>query len=162
MLCFCCTAKRLRWLYVCPLSFRLFPTQAIKEHAACSPRYQQALVLYIVVCVSVPVQFSCSGVSDSLRPHGLQHARHPPPSPAPGVYSNSCPLSWWCHPTVSFSVIPFSSRLQSFPDPASGSFPMSIPTSQFIPPLLSPLVAISLFSPSVALLFVNQFICSTF
>ena len=47
----------------------------------------------------------------------------PCPSPAPGVYSNSCPLSWWCHPTISFSVVPFSSRLQSFP--ASGSFPMS-------------------------------------
>ena len=69
------------------------------------------------------VQFSCSVVSDSLRPHGLQHARPPCPSPAPGVYSNSCPLSQWCHPTVSSSVVPCSSRLQSFP--ASGSFQMS-------------------------------------
>ena len=64
------------------------------------------------------VHFSCSVVSDSLRAHGLQYARPPCPSPAPGVYSNSCPLSQWCHPTTSSSVIPFSSCLQSFP--ASG------------------------------------------
>ena len=70
-----------------------------------------------------PVQFSCSAVSDSLRPHGLQHARPPCPSPTPGVYSNSCPLSQWCHPTISSSVVPFSSRLQSFR--TSGSFQMS-------------------------------------
>ena len=64
-----------------------------------------------------------SVLSDSLQPHGLQHARLPCPSPIPGACSNSCPLSRWCHPTVSSSVVPFSSRLQSFP--ASGSFPMS-------------------------------------
>ena len=69
------------------------------------------------------VQFSHSVVSDSLRPHELQHARPPCPSPTPRVYSNSCPLSLWCHPTISSSVIPFSSHLQSFP--ASGSFQMS-------------------------------------
>ena len=69
------------------------------------------------------VQFSCSVVSNSLWPHGLQHTRIPCPSPAPGACSDSCPLSWWCHPTISFSVVPFSSCLQSFP--ASGSFPMS-------------------------------------
>ena len=69
------------------------------------------------------LQFRCSVVSDSLRPHGLQHTRPPCPSPAPGAYSNSCPLSPWCHPTFSSSVVPFSSRLQSFP--ASGSFQMS-------------------------------------
>ena len=68
------------------------------------------------------VQFSHSVVSHSLWPHGLQHARPPCLSPTPGVYSNSCPLSWWCHPTVSSSVIPFS-HLQFFP--VSGSFPMS-------------------------------------
>ena len=66
-------------------------------------------------------QFSCSVVSDSLRPHGLQHARPPCPLPTPRVYSKS--LSRWCHPTISSSVIPFSSCLQSFP--ASGSFQMS-------------------------------------
>ena len=69
------------------------------------------------------VQFSHSVVSDSLQPHELQHTRPPCPSPTPGVYSNSCPLSRWCRPTVSLSVVPVSSRLQSFP--ASGSFPMS-------------------------------------
>ena len=62
-------------------------------------------------------------MSNSLRPRGLQHTRPPCPSPTPGVYSNSCPLSWWCHSTISFSVVPFSSSLQSLP--ASGSFPMS-------------------------------------
>ena len=62
-------------------------------------------------------------MSDSLWPHGLQNARLPCPSPTPGIYSNSCPLSQWCHPTTSSSVIPFSSCIQSFP--ASGSFPMS-------------------------------------
>ena len=61
-------------------------------------------------------------MSDSLRPHGLQHAKPPCPSPTP-VYSNSRPLSQWCHPTISSSVVPFSSHPQSFP--ASGSFPMS-------------------------------------
>ena len=61
------------------------------------------------------VQFSRSVLSDSLRPHGLQHARLPCPSPTPGAYSNSCPSHWWCHPTISSSVVPFSSRLQSFP-----------------------------------------------
>ena len=70
-----------------------------------------------------PVQFSCSVVSDSLRPHGLQHTRPPCPSSTCGVYSNSCPSSWSCHPTISFSVIPFSSHLQSLP--TSGSFPTS-------------------------------------
>ena len=69
------------------------------------------------------VQFSRSVMSDSLRPHGPQQTRPPCPSPTPRVYSNSCPLSWWCHPTISSSVIPISSCLQSFP--ASGSFPMS-------------------------------------
>ena len=59
------------------------------------------------------VQFSHSVVSNSLQPRGLQHARSPCPSPTPGVYSNSCPLSWWCHPTISSSVIPFSFCLQS-------------------------------------------------
>ena len=62
-------------------------------------------------------------MSDSLQPHGLQHSRPPCPSPTPRVYSNSCPLSRWCHPTISSSVVPFSSCLQSFP--ASGSFQMS-------------------------------------
>ena len=69
------------------------------------------------------IQFSHSVVSNSLQPRGLQHTRPPCPSPAHRVYSNSCPLSWWCHPTISSSVVPFSSCPQSFP--ASGSFQMS-------------------------------------
>ena len=68
-------------------------------------------------------QFSSSVMYDSLRHHGLQHIRPPCPSPTPREGSNSCPLSRWCHPTISSSVIPFSSCLHSFP--ASGSFPMS-------------------------------------
>ena len=72
--------------------------------------------------MSGSVQFSCRVVSDSLWPHGLQHARPPCPSPTPRVDSNSCPLSQWYHPTISSSVIPFSFHLQSFP--ASGSFQM--------------------------------------
>ena len=69
------------------------------------------------------VRFSRSVVSDSLRPHELQHARPPCPSPPPGVHPNSCASSWWCHPAISSSVVPFSSCPQSLP--ASGSFPMN-------------------------------------
>ena len=72
---------------------------------------------------SSSVQFSHSVVSYYLWTHGLQHARPPCPSSTPRVYSHSCPLSWWCHPIIPSSVVPFSSHLQSFP--ASGSFPMS-------------------------------------
>ena len=69
------------------------------------------------------VQFTRLVVSNSLQPHEPQHARPPCPSPTPRIYPNSCPLSRWCHPTISSSVVPFSSCLQSFP--VSGSFPMS-------------------------------------
>ena len=80
-------------------------------------------IYFICICVHAKsLQFICSFVSGSLRPHGLQQARPPCLSPTPRVYSNSCPLSWWCHPTISSSVVPFSC-LQSFP--ASGSFPVS-------------------------------------
>ena len=79
-------------------------------------------------CLSVClVLFSHSVMSLSLRPHGLQHARLPCPSPTPGACSNSCLLSQWYHPTISASVVPFTSCCQSFP--ASGSFPVS----QFFP-----------------------------
>ena len=79
------------------------------------------LIFFFFLLTSV--QFSCSVMSDSLRPHELQHARPPYPSPTPGVHSNSCPSSWWCHPAISSSVIPFSSCPQSLP--ASESFQMS-------------------------------------
>ena len=72
---------------------------------------------------NISSQFSHSVMSDSLQPHESQLARPPCPSPTPGIYSNSCPSSWWYHPVISSSVIPFSSCPQSFP--ASGSFPMS-------------------------------------
>ena len=75
------------------------------------------------ILIFISVQFSLSVMSDSLQPHGLQPIRFPCPSPTPRVYSNLCPLSQWYHTTISFSVIPFSSRLQSLP--ASGSFQMS-------------------------------------
>ena len=80
-------------------------------------------IVKFCVCVFSSVQFSRSVLSDSLRPHELQHARPPCPSPTPGVYSNPCPSGRWCHPTISSSVIPFSSCPQSLP--ASGPFPMS-------------------------------------
>ena len=70
----------------------------------------------------ISVQFSDSVMSNSMWPHGLHHARPPCPSPNPGAYWNSCPLNWWCHPTISSSVVPISSCLQCFP--ASGSFPV--------------------------------------
>ena len=73
--------------------------------------------------VKSSAEVRCSLVSNSLWPHGLQHTRPPCPSATPGVYWNSWPLSQWCHPTISSSVFPFSSRLQFFP--ASGAFPMS-------------------------------------
>ena len=76
-----------------------------------------------IMSIIKPFQFNRSVVSDSLRPHESQHTRPPCPSPTPGVYSDSCPLSRWCHPAVSSSVVPFSSCPQSLP--ASGSLPMS-------------------------------------
>ena len=86
------------------------------------PLYRYIVTFFLSFLASV--QFSCSVVSDSLQPHGLQHAKLLPcPSPTPGAYSNSCPLSRWCHPTISSSIVPFSSCLQSFP--ASGCFPWS-------------------------------------
>ena len=84
-----------------------------------SPAFQTLLL----TLQFISVQFSHSVVSDSLWPYELQHAVPPYPSPSPRVHSNSCPLSQWCHPTISSSVVPFFSRLQSFPP--SESFPVS-------------------------------------
>ena len=80
-------------------------------------------MIRLLKSILLSVQFSCSVPSDSLWPHEPQHARPPCPSPTPGVHPNQCPLSLWCHPTISSSVVPFTSCPQSFP--ASGSFPMS-------------------------------------
>ena len=91
----------------------------------CKPVVEILLSLFLCSLSSQfsSVQFSCSVVSYSLWPHESQHARPPCPSPIPGVHSNSCPLSRWCHPAVSSSVVPFSSCSQSLP--ASESFPMT-------------------------------------
>ena len=91
-------------------------------------KYKLKVVIWIVTYTNKntffsSVQFSLPIVSDSLWSHEPQQARPPCPSPTPGVHPNPCPLSWWCHPTTSSSVIPFSSYPQSFP--ASGSFQMS-------------------------------------
>ena len=88
----------------------------------CSHEIKRCLLLGRKVMTNL-VQFSCSVMSDSLWPLGLQHARLPCLSPTPGAYSNSCPSSWWCHPAISSSVVCFSSCLQSCP--ASGSFSVS-------------------------------------
>ena len=83
----------------------------------------RSMQIYLKHRLSQSVQFSRSVMSNSLQRHGLQHARLPCPSPTPGPYSNSCPSRRWCNPTISSSVVHFSSHLQSFP--ASGSFPVS-------------------------------------
>ena len=92
-----------------------------KDSEEAQPRLEEDIWNIYMSCLS-SVQFSHSVMSDSLRPHGLQHARPPWQSPAPRGYSNSCPLSRWCHPTISSYVVPFS-RLQTFP--ALGSLQMS-------------------------------------
>ena len=94
---------------------------ACSQLSSCSLTWQRAETK-INSPISSSVQFSHSVVSVSLQPHWLQYARHPCPSPNPGACSNSCPSSWWCHPTISSSVVIFS-HLQSFP--VSGSFQMS-------------------------------------
>ena len=119
-------------------SFTLFPLSVLQVNLLSPPKcldgYNSALpkltngssLLESPKIVLIPIVFlllSHSVMSNSLRPHWLQHARLPCPSPSPGVYSNSCPLSQWYRPTISCSVIPFSSHLQSFP--ASGSFQKS-------------------------------------
>ena len=101
----------------------------LKAYLPCSWKLSSLYVNYfcLFVCFYLTsvqsVQFSCSVVSDSLRPHESQHTRPLCPSPTLGVYPNSCPSSQWCHPTISSSVVPFSSCPESLP--ASGSFPMS-------------------------------------
>ena len=87
------------------------------------PNYQVDLWKINRMGIVISVLFSCSVVSSPLRSHESQHAKPPCPSPTHRVHSNLCPSSWWCHPAISYSVVPFSSCPQSLP--ASGSFPMS-------------------------------------
>ena len=86
-------------------------------------KYSLNIGFSIINCNMISVQFSHSVVSDSLQPHEPQHARPHCPLPTAGVHPNACPSSWWCHPTISSSVVPFSSCRESFP--ASGSFQIS-------------------------------------
>ena len=122
----CCVSNK---LCICFYSFCLLETLLSdeREEPGNFPSSLCPLVVqwlrFLVFIQALLSLFSCSVVSDSLWSHGLQHARPPCPSPTPGVYPNPCPLSQWCHPTISSSVVPFSSCPQSFP--ASGSFPMS-------------------------------------
>ena len=103
------------------------PGQGTRSHMMkwriCRPQLKRSGMLKLRSSQFSSVQFSCSVVSDSLRPRESQHTRPPCPSATLRVYSNSCPSSWWCHPAISSSVVPFSSCLQSLP--ASGYFPMS-------------------------------------
>ena len=116
------------WSIACPDCYPLTRTSAASIFAfkcfwQMLPQPGNASIQNCKPSCSCSVQFTCLVLSDSLRPRGLQHTRLPYPPPTPGAYSNSCPLSRCCHPTISSSVIPFSSHLHSFP--ASGSFPMS-------------------------------------
>ena len=101
----------------------MITTKAELKETEVSERYDGSYWCLVSVFQFSSVQFSSSVVSDSLWPHESQHTRPPCPSQTPGVYSNSCPSSQWCHPAISSSVIPFSSSPQSLP--ASGSFQMS-------------------------------------
>ena len=114
-------SEKLFTMSILPKGIYKFDAIPIKIQMAFFTEIEKTTLKFLWIHSSV--QFSCSVVSNSLWPHWLQHARPPYPSPTPGVYSNSCLFSRWCHPTISSSVIPFSSRLQSFP--ASGAFQMS-------------------------------------
>ena len=99
-----------RWIYGLQSSFQLWQSmQKLREKV----KGLYFMSFWRCAYAFSSVQFSRSIVSESLQPHGLQHARLPRPSPTPGAYSNSCPLSRWCHPAISSSVIPFPSCLQS-------------------------------------------------
>ena len=109
-------------LEVTPASLPLVWSQWVKDLYSTSWSFSSFGCVYVCVCVrarahapsvgfSSVSHFTHSVLSNSLRPHGLQQTRLPCPSPTPGAYSNSCPLQWWCHPTISSSVIPFSSCL---------------------------------------------------
>ena len=105
---------------------RVFSNTTVWKHQffSAQPSLWSSFHIHTWLLEKTLVQFSSvTQLCLTLRPQGLQHARLPCPSSTLGAYANSCPLSWWCHPTISSSVVPFSSHLQSFP--ASGSFKMS-------------------------------------
>ena len=112
------------YIKLCPGGFKdSCPFLNVTQAPHTSSVTQNSLRVLIHFLWFLLLLFSCSVVSDSLTPHRLLHARLPCPSPSPRACSNSCPLSWWCHPTISYSIVPFSSCLLYFP--VSGSFPMS-------------------------------------
>ena len=129
--CFCSASVSWGWTSLVQFIHRINSSVGLREGwLLCSLRRSLGIWMLVILtfiylsCFQFSsVQFSHSVMSDSLWPRGLQHARPPCPSPTPGVYPNSCPLNWRCHPTISSSVISFSSCLQSFP--TSGSFPVS-------------------------------------
>ena len=98
----------------------LFTIVKSRKQPKCPSTEEWIMKMWYICIMEYSVQFSCSVLSDTLWPHGPQHSRPPCPSSNLGVYPNSCPLRQWWHSTISFSVVPFSSRLQSFP--ALGSF----------------------------------------
>ena len=113
-------------LYICISTIKWQQQFWLKHHNLSKKKhltYNKVHHTHTHIYMYISVQFNRSIVSDSLQPHGLQHARPPHPSSIPGVYPGSSPLSRWCHPTISSSVVPFSPRLRFFP--ASGSFQMS-------------------------------------
>ena len=117
LICISLTINDVQHLFACPLCI-FFGKMSIQAFCLflnwvvfCLFQCWVAWAIYILWLLNSSVQFSQSVVSDSLWSHGLQHARLPCPSPSPGAYSNSCPSSRWCHPSISSSVVPFSSRL---------------------------------------------------
>jgi len=123
---FLCQGPKLCPLYWLADFLNRWTTREVHKSLSVPPISWLQEIGFIQACMTfAEFQFSSvhSVVSNSLRPHGLQHAKLACPSPTAGDYSNSCPLSWWRHPTISSSVIPFFSRLPSFPP--SGSFPVS-------------------------------------
>ena len=118
-----CISSLLYFLPCLPIQPSIHPSVCPCVHTSVHSSNHQMFIEHLPVTRHSSVQFSHSVMSSSLQPHGLQYARPPCPSTTPRIYSNSCPLSWWCHPTISSSVIPSSSCPQFFP--ASGSFPMS-------------------------------------
>ena len=117
-------ARIMEWVAMPPS--RIFLTQESNSHflsPVLAGRFFTTNATLKPIYMFSSAQFSYSVMSNALWPHGLQHGKLPCPSPTPGVYSDSCPLSQWCHPIISSSVISFSSHLQSFP--TSASFPMS-------------------------------------
>ena len=115
------SSKEKKWMYTFELNWKIYFSfhtkwniQKVNQILDFAPNIVKIKEIHALLLTNFSVQFSRSVMSDSLWPQGPQHPRPPCPSPTHGVYSNSCPSSWWCHPTISSSVVSFSSCLQSF------------------------------------------------